>query len=143
MEATKRLYELQRLTHIIGNQLEEMELWKLKATQTTAQISGEGHGSGISDKVGNNVTRYIEIEDNIKDYYDRRQEILKELEELATEEYDILYFLYARPDSTGVDRIYQYADSKRRSYSWAFKLKHKAIEKYQEVLNERHKEQMV
>lgn len=131
MEAQKRLYELQKLTRIIGHKLMEFEHWRSKAEQTTSS-SSEGHGSGISDKVGNNVVKYVELEEDVKEYNDRRNKIIKEIEQLPLEEYDILYFLYADPSDEGHNNLYTYSEIKGHTPSWAFKVKKQAVEHYEE-----------
>ena len=65
------------------NKIKELRLdiadIKLSAEKITQSISGVPASSGISDKVGNNATRIVHIENQIKDI---QAEIISELDRL-------------------------------------------------------------
>lgn len=101
MTAKEYLLQVKKLDMMISNKLAEVEHWKSIATSTT--ISGDGErvqSSGSQQKMADAVARYMDIEREINAAIDklveRRQEIIKTIEQLPPIEYDMLHKVYVQ-----------------------------------------------
>ena len=87
-EKIKWLRKADKLDEEIFSILEDLEYWKAKATNVTAQISGvPGPGGGIKDKVQESVVKIVDLENmynaRLKDLIDWKKNIEKTIWNVA------------------------------------------------------------
>lgn len=147
MEAREYLMQVRKLDKMIENKMVEKEQWKAIATNTTARTEGERVQSSCSqEKMADAVCRYVSIEEEINQCIDSmvdiKQEIIKTIEQLPTDLYDILHKMYIGLIDQKTRRIYylqleDIATKYDKSYTWA-KGKHgRALKSVQKILDER------
>ncbi len=137
MDAKQFLRQLKKLDKMIENKLAEKARWKAIATGTTAQMGGEKvQSSGSQQKMADAVCRYVDIEkeidEQIDNLIDTRQDVISVIEKLNTTEYDILHKMYVQYLS-----LYDVADIYNKSYSWATTVHGKALKNVQAILDQR------
>lgn len=137
MDAKQFLRQLKKLDKMIENKLAEKARWKAIATGTTAQIGGEKvQSSGSQQKMADAVCRYVDIEkeidEQIDNLIDTRQDVISVIEKLNTTEYDILHKMYVQYLS-----LYDVADIYNKSYSWATTVHGRALKNVQAILDQR------
>jgi DNA-directed RNA polymerase specialized sigma subunit len=135
MDKKEYMLQVRKLDMMITNKLAEVEHWKCIATSTTTAADGERvQSSGSKQKMADAVARYIDIEREINADIDRlidkKQEIIRTIEQLPTVEYDILHKMYIQ----NMD-FYKVADSYGKSYSWATSMHGKALSDLQKILD--------
>lgn len=150
MKAKEYLLQIQKLDRMIENKLEEVEHWKTVASSTTMSYEGERvQSSGSKEKMADTVCRYLTMESEINavidELIDTRQEIIKTIELLNTDEYDLLYKMYVgkrtvkKDDS--IETIYmtldEVADFNKKSRRWAASVHGRALVNLQKILDER------
>lgn len=137
MDAKQFLRQLKKLDKMIENKLAEKARWKAIATGTTAQMGGEKvQSSGSQQKMADAVCRYVDIEkeidEQIDNLIDTRQDVISVIEKLNTTEYDILHKMYVQYMS-----LYDVADIYNKSYSWATTVHGRALKNVQAILDQR------
>jgi len=137
MDAKQFLRQLKKLDKMIENKLAEKVRWKAIATGTTAQMGGEKvQSSGSQQKMADAVCRYVDIEkeidEQIDNLIDTRQDVISVIEKLNTTEYDILHKMYVQYMS-----LYDVADIYNKSYSWATTVHGRALKNVQAILDQR------
>lgn len=137
MDAKQFLRQLKKLDKMIENKLAEKARWKAIATGTTAQMGGEKvQSSGSQQKMADAVCRYVDIEkeidEQIDNLIDTRQDVISVIERLNTTEYDILHKMYVQYLS-----LYDVADIYNKSYSWATTVHGRALKNVQAILDQR------
>lgn len=150
MKAKEYLLQIQKLDRMIENKLDEVEHWRNIASSTTMNTEGERvQSSGSKQKMADAVCRYLTMEDEINaaidELIDTRQEIIKTIELLDADEYDLLYKMYVgirnfRKDGTQ-ETIYLTLDEvaalKDKSKRWAASVHGRALANLQKILDER------
>lgn len=91
-------------------------------------------GSGSGDKVGDAVAEYTTLEAEIVELKAKRKCIIKTIELLNYNEYDLLYHVYVNCFT-----IKAVASFNHKSNSWAVKMHQKALKNLQKILDEREK----
>ena len=133
MNAKEYLLRLQKINSLITNKEEEIESLKARA-ESTGGVGGGVKSSVPSDKVGNNVAKYVTLESllnsRLANLYEERIEILSTIEKLPTKEYELVHDLYVKGKS-----LSDIAQAKGKSYTWAVKTHQKATSLLQEILN--------
>ena len=125
---TKEFYLglVQKLDMMIENKIEELGVLRALGEKTTQENNGMPHAIGISDKVGNNTVKIVmkqqEIDETINLFVDLKDEIIKQLQKLHKDEYDVLYKAYVQ----GM-HIFDIADSRNQSDTWIKILKKRGI----------------
>ena len=119
---------------IIHNKLIEVEQWKALAESTTSVLTPDKvQTSGSQQKMSEAVDRYIDIQNEIKDYieklYEAKKEVLSKIEQLEPVDYDVLHKIYVQ-----FLTFKDVADSYEKSYSWACKQHTKALEQLEAIL---------
>lgn len=119
---------------IIHNKLIEVEQWKALAESTTSVLTPDKvQTSGSQQKMSEAVDRYIDIQNEIKDYieklYEAKKEVLSKIEQLGPVDYDVLHKIYVQ-----FLTFKDVADSYEKSYSWACKQHTKALEQLEAIL---------
>lgn len=132
-----RIYLLQVAKHdaIVQNKLDELARWKEAAVDVTSHISEASvKKSGISDKVGNSVAKYLDLDAEIMETINtamlKRKEIIETIELLPVNEYDLLYKLYVRGMT-----LYEAVSEMDRSYSWGTTMHSRALKNLQNIIN--------
>lgn len=120
---------------IIHNKLIEVEQWKALAESTTSVLTPDKvQTSGSQQKMSEAVDRYIDIQNEIKDYieklYEAKKEVLSKIEQLEPVDYDVLHKIYVQ-----FLTFKDVADSYEKSYSWACKQHTKALEQLEAILS--------
>ena len=150
MKAKEYLNQVQKLDKMIENKAEEVSYWRSIASGTVTYTDGEKvQSSGNKKKMEDAVCRYLNMENEINEDIDRlvdlRQEIIKTIEKLPTNEYDFLYKMYvgkviSQPDEDIKIKymsLYEIADEHNKSYRWAASVHGTALANVQRILNER------
>ena len=140
MKAIEFLRQVDKLDSIISNKIIEMERWKALAMGTSVSTEGERvQSSGSKQRMQDAVCRYLSIEDDINKYIDelvdKRQEVISTIEQLPTNEYDILHKVYIQHI-----RLYDVGENwagEIRSKAWVKKVHRKALCSLQRILDER------
>lgn len=138
-EARQFLSKPQKIDAMIKNKLIEKEQWKSIAFGSTAQQNGERvQASGSQQRMADAVNRYIDIEAEIDacidNLIDAKNDVIKVIEQLELDEYDVLHKMYIQYHT-----FYEVADMCERSYSWVTHVHGQALWKVQRILDERKK----
>lgn len=133
MDARFYLNQIEKIDRLIQNKKYERDQWMAVAEGTSMTANGERvQSSGPMHKMENAVIKIVEVDESIKALEDKKQEIIKTIELLNAESYDILhkkYVQYMNLEEVGTIL----------GYSWStIKRKHKeAIRRLQIILNEK------
>lgn len=139
-KATKEyLMQVGKLNKLIQNKLAEKDQWRAIATNTTTHSDGERvQSSGSKQKMADAVVRYVEIEREIDrcidEYIERKQEVIRTIEQLPANEYDVLHKIYIQ----GIF-LEDVAEIYGKSYSWVTTVHGKALKRVQDILERREK----
>ena len=101
MDAKDFLRQLKKLDCMIENKLVERQQWKSVAMCTTSHIGGERvQTSSSQQKMADAVGRYMDIEREVDKCIDRlvdtKKDIISVIEQLETQEYDVLHKVYVQ-----------------------------------------------
>ena len=101
MTAREYLEQIGKIEKLIKNKLIEKEQWYAIATNTVPQSYGEKvQTTGNPQKMAHAVERLVIIDDEINAEIDRlvdtKKEIISVIEQLGTEEYDLLHTIYVQ-----------------------------------------------
>ena len=140
MKAIEFLRQVDKLDRLIANKLIEKERWKALAMGTTVSTEGDRvQSSGSKQRMQDAVCRYVSIEEEINQYIDelvdKKQDVISTIEQLPTNEYDILHKIYIQHI-----RLYDVGESwegETRSTTWVKKIHRKALSSVQRILDER------
>ena len=129
--------QIDKLNKMLKNKQVELEQWQDIATGTSAPSNGDRvQSSGSKDKMANAVCTYVDIEREINAdiaaLAEQRQEVIRTIEQLPTDEYDVLHMLYVQFLS-----LEDVAERKKKSYSWAASINGRALQNVQRILDER------
>ena len=137
MTAQEYMEQIEKYDRIIeSRKLEIMDLRSRASLPVGFSTETKVQTSRRSDGMENLIINYIEKEEELQEAiiecWERRQEIIRTIEQLKTKEYGLLYCVY-------VERInlQEVADRFDRTYSWATTTKAKALKNLQEILDER------
>lgn len=137
MRADKYLGQLSRLDAQINNKLQEKQWVTELALHITPSLTGMPRPSGTSDKVGNAAVRLAMLEreiDRIVDkLIDTRIEIVKLLETLPHDEYNVLHQYYVQGNT--MEAIAAGWVPKPRSERQIYRIKHRAVRRVQIILD--------
>lgn len=137
MKAIDFLRQVDKLDRLIANKLIEKERWKALAMGTGISTDGERvQSSGSKQRMQDAVCRYVSIEEEINQFIDelvdKKQEVIATIEQLPTNEYDILHKLYIQHI-----RLHDVAEGETRSLTGVKKIHRKALISLQRILDER------
>ena len=137
MRADKYLGQLSRLDAQINNKLQEKQWVTELALHITPSLTGMPRPSGTSDKVGNAAVRLAMLEREIDRIVDRlidtRIEIVKLLETLPHDEYNVLHQYYVQGNT--MEAIAAGWVPKPRSERQVYRIKHRAVRRVQIILD--------
>jgi DNA-directed RNA polymerase specialized sigma subunit len=147
MKAKEFLEQVKKINTLIENKLAEVAQWKAIATSATAggtdvTINGKVHqmdkvqSSGSQQKMADAVIHYVDLEAEINADIDKlidtKKDVLKVIEQLEAEKYDLLHKVYVQGFT--LDEV---ALKYGFSYSWATTLHGRALKDVQIILDER------
>ena len=133
MKAKEYLEQVYFLDDIISNKNAEIEYWKTVAEGLSMGSEGERvQSSGNQQKMSAAISKYVDIEKEVKRLEGRRDEIIKTIELLGYQEYDLLHQMYIQGRL-----LKEVVADKRKSYSWGTTTHKKALKHLQRVLDER------
>lgn len=132
MTAEQYLNQIKKLDAMIRNKLKDYDRWVEVAEGLGGASDGERVKSSrnlhrSADAIGN----YVDIENEVQSLKLERQAIIKTIEQLPTDEYDVLYKLYVQYYSRK-EVAYHYG----RSLDWVKTRKAKGLKLIQAVLDE-------
>lgn len=136
-DAKEWLRQVKKLDILIRNKLIEKEQWWAIATGIVSVPSGDRvQSSGSQQKMADAANRYIDIERDIDrridEYVNIKQEIIETIEQLPTDDYDILHKHYIQGFT-----LYEIAEQKDMSYSNITTIHGRALAKVQKILDRR------
>lgn len=139
MRAKDYLNQISKIDRLIENKIAEMDQWKAIATGTTSYSEGDRvQSSGSKEKMADAVARYLDMENEINSEIDRlidiKQEVISTIEQLQTDEYDILHKIYVQFKS-----FQEVAAEKGKSYSWVTSKHGRGLANLQRILEVRKK----
>lgn len=137
MDAKQFLRQLKKIDKMIENKIAEKARWKSIAFGTSAKLDGEKvQSSGSQQKMADAVCRYVDIEkeidEQIDNLIDTRQDVISVIEKLNITEYDLLHKIYVQYMS-----LQDVADIYENSYSWATTVHGRALKNVQAILDQR------
>ena len=140
MQAKEYLLQIKKLDRLIQNKLIEKEQWQAIAEGASSSLSSDKvQSSGNPQRMADAISNYLDIEDEIratiKTLVVTKKEILKTIEQLDTDEYDILHKIYLQGLS-----LYDVADIYDKSYNWATTTHGRALKHLQNILNAQEKQ---
>ena len=132
MTAERYLEQIKKIDAIITNKLKEYKRWVdvaegLGGFSVGEKVQTSRNLQQIPDAIG----RYIDIEREIAEYNKQRAAIIANLEKLPRIEYDLLYKLYV--EGFSAKELAYHFD---RSYDWVKKVRRRALEKLQSIIDE-------
>lgn len=137
MKAKSYLLKARRADYIIQHRLEEINRWRDMAEHITANFDAVPSGSGgnhskTETAVINIVDITRELQTEVAEQLATRAEIIKTIEQLPINEFNVLYNVYI----SGKD-FQTVADQFARSRSWVTSINGIALKHLQEILDER------
>lgn len=134
MTAQEYLEQIAALDELIKSKVQYIGRLKDEAKRTSVKFEGERvQSSGSKQKMANTIVKYVDIEQGeLKDLYEKRQEIINTMKKLPYKDYDVLFKVYVL--GYQLDAI---AERYHRSYSWAQKAHKNALNAMQKILKER------
>lgn len=118
MKAKDYLSQVRKIDKLIENKLIEKEQWFAIATGITSNSDGDRvQSSGNQQKMADAVVKIVELQYEINDlidqYIDTKQGVIKTIEELPVDEYDVLHKMYIQGKT-----MKQTAATCNKSYDW-------------------------
>lgn len=138
MKAKDYLMQVKKLDRLIENKLIEKEQWFAIATGiTTSSSDGERvQSSGSQEKMANAVCRMADIEAEIDalvdEFIDTKQGVIRTIEHLPADEYDVIHKMYIQNKS-----LKETAASCGKSYEWTKTVHRQGIRDIQTFLGKK------
>ena len=115
----------------------EVEQWKAVALGTTANMDGDRvQSSGSKQQMSEAINKYIdiqrEINNSIDDLLATKYDVISVIEQLPTQEYDLLHKVYVQGLS-----FQETAEKMNRSYSWVAAVHGRALLNVQRIMDGR------
>lgn len=96
LDAERWLEQFAKLDELMEGKRAEIERVRAAAYNTVGGMDGMPHAPGISDKVGSLTVKLLVLEDELKQYEDRKSAMLDVLQMLPANEYGVLHRKYVR-----------------------------------------------
>lgn len=137
MTAAEYMRQVQSCNRMIENALEDIAFYKNKAVSMGIQYDNTKVKISLgSDRMGAAVASYVSLEDELAETIQKakaiRCEVIRTIEQLKADEYDVLHKYYVQ----GLT-IYEIADRCEKSCSWARQTKSRALKNLQIILDKR------
>ena len=155
IDVQKYLYRLRDINELIMGVADEIELWKVIATKTTAQvqtvnIGGELHAvekvqsSGSCDSMAEAVCKYVDLESELgaemAALIEERQSIIATIKKLPAREYRLIRLMYVGTVARSGEIVYmslkQTAADMGISKRTATGIHGSALDRLRKILNE-------
>ena len=136
-EAQRYLEQIEKLETLIENKLIEKNRWMEIAMGITANMEGERvQSSGTKNKMGDAVSKCVDIESEIDRYIDelveKKKSVTQTIEKLESiNEYKVLHMRYIQ-----FIELAEIADYFGKEYSWATTTHGRALKSVQRILDE-------
>lgn len=136
-EAQRYLEQIEKLETLIENKLIEKNRWMEIAMGITANMEGERvQSSGTKNKMGDAVSKCVDIEAEIDRYIDelvdKKKRVTQVIESLESiNEYKVLHMRYIQ-----FIELAEIADHFGKEYSWATTTHGRALKSVQRILDE-------
>ena len=137
MTAQEYLEQIEKYDRIIeSRKLEIMDLRSRASLPASFSSETKVQTSRRADGMENLIINYIEKEEELQEVilecWEKRQDIIRTIEQLKAKEYGLLYCVF-------VERVNLQEAAARfdRTYSWATTIKAKALKNLQKILDER------
>lgn len=142
MEAGTYLQQIEKYDRMIENRKYEILDLRSRASLPAGFSSNtKVQTTRRPDRAENLIINYIEkeeiLQEEINNFWKKRQDIIRTIEQLTTSEYGLLYCVYVERKT-----LYEVADQFDKSYSWATYTKKKALASLQQILDEREKNEL-
>lgn len=129
-KAERRLSRLKMIDAMVANKQAERERWIEMASGTTSQVGGDRvQSSGDHDKIGSKVIEAVTIDEEIQALKAEKKAIIKLIEMLEPDEYDLLHKVYVQGMTLKEVQV-----SHGMSYSWATTLHRRAKDSLERLL---------
>ena len=126
MDAVEWLEQIKKIDELIELvDSERQRLWA-KATCNTSSLEGAPYGSGISDKIGDNVAKMADLDAEKKELERKKNSIVKVIKKLPSSECGVIYRRYVRHM-----KLEAIADDMGYCTVQVWRIKKKALEKLQ------------
>ena len=137
MRAKDYLLQISKIDKLIENKIAEMEHWRTVAESTGTYSEGERvQSSSSGQKMADAVVRYVSIQEEINEevarLIDTKQDVIRTIEQLPAEKYNVLHKVYVQ----GLDLNVVAIDAKK-SYSWATTVHGRALQDLQRILDKK------
>mgnify|MGYP004610815567 FL=1 len=137
MNAKEYLMQVKKLDRMIQNKSAELEMWHSIATGTGSKSDGERvQSSSSQQKMEDAVVESVQVEWEISNLIERKSQIINTIEQLPTEEYDLLHRKYIQHFD-----LVAIAKTRGKSYSWATTVHGQALKHLQAILDARGEEE--
>ena len=94
MDAVEWLEQIKKIDELIELvDSERQRLWD-QATRNTSSLEGAPHGSGVSDKIGDNVVKMADLDAEKKELERKKNSIVKVIKKLPASECGVIYRRY-------------------------------------------------
>ncbi|MGD6877850.1 hypothetical protein [Bacillus infantis] len=137
MEARRYLEQVEKIDKLITNKMAEAEQWMAMAMSSTAPMGGERvQSSGSQQKMADAVGKYVDIQKDIDAEIDRlvdvKKEVIRTIEQLPPDEYDVLHKKYIQ-----LKDFKEIAPEVGKAYTWVTSVHGRALKNLQSILNKR------
>lgn len=132
MTAEQYLKRIKQIDAIILNKIEDHKKWvEVAEGLGGASVGDKVQASRNLEQIPKAIGRYIDIEREIEILRQERQAIIKTIERLPADEYEVIYDLYVKGYSIK-EIVYQ----KKKSYRWVGYKKEEGLKLIQAMLDE-------
>jgi len=137
MKAKDYLMQVKKIDKLIENKLIEKEQWYSIAIGTTTASDGDRvQSSGSQQKMADVVCKIIDLQEEINRlvdmYVNTKQGVIKTIEHLPADEYDVLHKRYIQNKT-----LMEIADIYGKSYKWVKTVHGSGIRNVQEFLGKK------
>lgn len=94
MDVVEWLEQIAKLDELIHTKEDKIQKLLASATKMTASLDGMPHGSGISDKVGENAIKIADLSQEKEALKQQREHIIKTMQMLPLNEFKVLHREY-------------------------------------------------
>lgn len=139
MTAEEYILQIDRIDRIITNKTADVLKWRERAKSLGGFSSGERvQESKDPHSVEDIISKYLDIEEEIKVLAFQRQSIIKTIERLPVDEYDVIYKFYVLKIPYK-ELVYDLS----KSYTWIKEQRKMGLDRIQEILDNHEKTKSV
>lgn len=133
MNAKKYLLQLERLDTKINQKIDELRSLKEAATNISTKADGMPHASNASDKIGNIVSKYIDLQEEINReidlFVEKKHAIINQIHTLPNKSMVVLFERYVNYKT-----LEQIAGDMQLSYDYVRHLHRKALDEFNAII---------